>query len=417
VPWGGLGALGLAVFLALVAVQETTMLLLMATSSGNDFEPYWNGARSVAAGASPYAWLAENRPQDVPDYIYPPLLAILLAPLTRVLDYAALRGVWLVGSLVCIAVAVPLIWRSSGLRWHQHGRLALLAALALLPSTTWALGSGQLSPLLLLVVAGAYAAVVGGRPAVAGGLAAVGAALKVFPLLIGGYLLLRGQWRGVAAAIGVGLALLGVSLVVVGWPAHWAYLGGVVPLQGRWLGGPFNVSIAGVVTRLLVENPFTTPVWNAAVVGQLLIAVATLALLAATVYAVWRAPGGRDRGSAVGLGLAVVASLLTAPINGQYNLMLAAVPLAIVAAATDRQSSRARGWLVAAIVLLGLPVEVFDLWPIRVAFYADLVGVPAATWPWRAGWGNLLSSGPFLGLLVLWGLLARRCLTAMAARP
>ena len=415
IAWTALGRLGLAAFLALVAVQASSMVILMAVASWTDYESYWNGARSVAAGAQPYAWLAENLAAGSRRLPLPALLAVLLAPLALVLDYATLRGLWLVLNLACLAAAVWLVWRTSRLSWRQHGRLAGLAALALLPSTIWALGCGQPSPILLLVVAGAYAALAAGRPAVAGGVVALGASLKVFPLLIGGYLLLRGQWRGVGALVGVGLALLALTLAVVGWPAHWAYFADVVPLFDRWYGGPFNVSIPGVVTRLLVEKPFTTPWRSVAPIGQ--------AWSRSRPSPCWRrrpTPCGAHqdggRRAPVGFGLVVVASLLSAPINGQYNLMLAAVPLAIAAAA-DGPASRARGWLVAAIVLLGLPVEFFDLWPIRVAFYPDLVAVPAATWPWRAGWGNLLTAGPFLGLLLLWGLLARGCLTAAAARP
>ena len=31
-----------------------------ALVEGDDFTPYWNGASAVAAGLSPYGWLAEN---------------------------------------------------------------------------------------------------------------------------------------------------------------------------------------------------------------------------------------------------------------------------------------------------------------------------------------------------------------------
>jgi hypothetical protein len=44
-----------------------------------------------------------------------------------------------------------------------------------------------------------------------------------------------------------------------------------------------------------------------------------------------------------------------------------------------------------------MPIEYRDLWPVDPM-------------PWRIGWGNLLTSGPFFGLLSLWVLMVRLCL-------
>ena len=48
--------------------------------SGNDFPIYWQAARTLAAGGSPY-----DIESGLHGYVYPPFLAILLLPLTVVL--------------------------------------------------------------------------------------------------------------------------------------------------------------------------------------------------------------------------------------------------------------------------------------------------------------------------------------------
>jgi hypothetical protein len=234
------------------------------------------------------------------------------------------------------------------------------------------------------------------RSGTAGALVAVVAYLKSFPALLGGYLLLRRQWRAGLVACMTGVALLGATLLVLGWEPHWTYLTGVIPTQRFWFGNMSNVSITGFFTRLLIPNPFTIPVLSAETLGQGLIVATSVALLAGTGYGVWRA--ARDHaGDMLTYALAVVAMLLVAPINGVQNLIIAMVPLAVAAARIPAADARYQRWLMAAIVLLILPIELTDL--LR------------SSWPfWRIGWGILLASGPLFGLLVLWILLLRLCL-------
>jgi len=367
-----------------------------ALVDGDDFTPYWNGATAVAAGRSPYGWLDENRPLTPRDFHYPPILAVLLSPLPRVMDYPTARWAWLGFSVACLVASVVLIWRASGLRLRDPRVLAVAPAFALVPPLTLALGIGQLSPQLLLVVAGAYAMLGVHRAALAGGFVALGAYLKTFPGLLAGYFVLRRDWRAFAAAVLSGVLLVGLTSLVLGWQPHWTYLTRVVPTQGIWVGGPFNVSIAGVVTRLLIENPFSTPIVDTGRVGQAVIGLLTALVLAVSAYAAWRAPAGK-RGNDAAFALVVTTSLLVSPINGNYNLIILILPLLVAAAWIQEAWPRHLRWLLLAALLLGMPVEYYDLWPVEPM-------------PWRLGWGNLLTCGPFFGLVTLWALLVKLCL-------
>ncbi|HWP29766.1 MAG TPA: glycosyltransferase 87 family protein [Chloroflexota bacterium] len=379
-----LGGGGLLVLLALVL--RVIALVQVGLAEGDDFTPYWNGAAAVAAGQSPYAWLAEHRPQEVTDYIYPPLLAVLLAPATRVLDYAVARWAWLGIGVGCVLIGFWLIWRTTGLTVHGPSRLAAWALVVLLPLLLGPLGTGQLTPLLFLLITGAHALLVARRPVVAGG--------------------------ALAGAVGGGLGLVGLTLLGVGWEPHWAYFAGVVPAQRRWFGMPLDVSINGFWTRLLMDNGFTTPVVSANALGVAAIAATTLVVLGLTGWAVWRLPAGRAPES-LGFALVVAAMMLVAPINGQYNLLLAVLPLAVLAAHVQAAWPRDLRWLLVIVLLLSLPVEPCDLVVFRDACLAR--GGLYEALVWRQGWGTLLVSGPFFGLLLLWGVLLRLCAEASGA--
>jgi hypothetical protein len=332
----------------------------------------------------------------------------VLAPLTRILDYPTARWVWLGFSILCTMIGLFLVWRTSRLQARGRAALALLPFLALLPPTTGALGFGQLSPQLFLVAAAAYAAAIDRyRSGLAGFFIAVGTYLKSFPGVIGIYLLARRDWRGCFAAVAAGLGLVLISLAILGWQPHWDYLTGVIPAQRRWFGALSNVAFTGVFTRLFSDNGFTVPVIVAEPVVQAGIALCSLTLLLATGYGIARALPHRLN-LAAAFGLATVAALLLSPINGSQNLLIAALPLGAAVACVQADWPRGLRWLLIIMLLLTLPVEPCDLAPFREWCVKDGV-LPIAQMPWRLGWGNLLTIGPFLGLLALWAMLFCLC--------
>ncbi len=164
----------------------------------SDFSNYWDAARAMLEGASPYV---------VHNFDYPALVALVTLPVAAA-DYPTARLVWFCFSHLCLLVAALLLW------WRL-GR-DLLAAVVV--TVVWAgagtvaenLVLGQVNPLLLLLLTLALVA-----PARAGAVAlAVATALKLWP----GILLLReaivGRWRGFFS--GSALATLLVAGPLVG---------------------------------------------------------------------------------------------------------------------------------------------------------------------------------------------------------
>ncbi|HEY7066427.1 MAG TPA: glycosyltransferase family 87 protein [Chloroflexota bacterium] len=368
-----------------------------------DFVAYWSGGQSVAAGRSPYAWLSEERPLSSDDYVYPPLLAVLLAPFTRVTSYTTARWGWLIFSALSLLLGGWLIWRSSGLRLWGRPLLALVPLLALWPSVIWTLSIGQVTMQLLLVLAAAEAAVVSQRQGVAGALVSVGSHLKTFPLLLVGYLALRRQWRACLSAVVTGLVLLALLLLAVGWEAHWVYLTQVVRAQQVLFVSGWNASLTGFWMHLLSGT---------AALGA--IAVSSLVMVAVSAFAIWRAPPGRS-GENTAFGLAVLTSMLLAPINSQYNLVLLILPLAIAAARVQSLWPRYLRWLMIIALCLSFRWELCDMPGLQNVCY-DLFFSDGGSPP-VAGVLALLLSGPVFGQVVLWALLVRLCFEAGASEP
>jgi alpha-1,2-mannosyltransferase len=171
-------------------------------------------------------------------YHYPPLFAILLAPLADpppgvryvgALPYPAIVALWYVFNVICLALAVH--WLASALersstspvvrglprgcrRWWG---LRLLPVLACLPPIGHTLMRGQVGLLLLLLLCGLLAALLQGRRFQAGLWLAGAICLKVIPALLVLYPLWRRDGRCLAGcALGLLVGLLAVPAVVMG---------------------------------------------------------------------------------------------------------------------------------------------------------------------------------------------------------
>jgi hypothetical protein len=169
---------------------------------------YWAGNQVLAGGdlypSNPGAWFA---------FIYPPLAAVLLAPLCLFgfiafvlcigLTYAASLGISLKLSDRLAAERAPKPW------WV----VALPSALAL-PVIWENFNYGQPNLMLLAVVLAGLALLSSGRQVAAGAMFALAAALKAFPIAVLPYLMWRRRWRATASMV----ALTAVFLLLVPAP-------------------------------------------------------------------------------------------------------------------------------------------------------------------------------------------------------
>lgn len=214
--------------------RQTVWNIVPTLSGPSDFRKYYDAARQILEGHSPFA---------AAGYIYPPLLAELLTPLAH-LDYPEARWVWFLISQACLLVAAWLIWRAFGRDWPIACSIALIWAAG--GATAEALWLGQLSPLLALLLAAAYTTTEWRQGASLG----VGFALKFIPGILAIGLLLNRSRAGVAAF----LASLSVLLAL-----PWLYVscclsGPRTPVgTDMWTGtpAPLSWSLPSTVLRIL----------------------------------------------------------------------------------------------------------------------------------------------------------------------
>ena len=344
----------LAVFGVSLAFAAEPLL----TGRGTDFRAYLEAAQALRSGQDPYA--------GVYPYLYPPLLAAVLVPLTF-LPPAMSAWLWAAASAAAIAASAALVAKGST-------RILLLALLfSPFAATQWNL---QANGFVLLLLVFARERLDRGFDARGGALLGLSIALKPFGLLAAVALVFAGRWRAGLAAAGTALLSFAVVVPFSGAAGAAAAAGSVKRiLSASWVETyNSNVSANGSLDRLLPDGAGES---RHRALG-LAIAGWTVALAAAAAAGAVRA-GRRVRPSAV-VDAALAATLLGASSSWLHHSSV----------------------LFPAAAALGPPVQVV---------VAALYGVAAA---WRlfaflgAGAGTAASLAGTAALALVWLLASRR---------
>src|SRR5262249_31884829 len=175
-----------------------------ANSFGCDFSAYYGAANDWLAGRPIYD-LSVAATGTCGTYQYPPPFVLVALPFSL---FGFTIGTWLwVGFLLaCWAIGTAILPVRLPIRW-----LVLLLTAIGWP-LVFGVRIGQVAPILYLLFAIGWRSLE--RPALLGASVAIGTLVKLQPGLLGLWLLVRPEWRAPGWAIGVGLAIVGVSALL-----------------------------------------------------------------------------------------------------------------------------------------------------------------------------------------------------------
>ena len=371
---GGSARKALIVAAALVFVVFAVRLADRTRASAPDFAINWTAAQSIREGRPLYEADAQRELAarhdvrlDIPLYddlyrsfIGLPTTAALHLPLTGLSLLTALRIHRFLellafgGAIGLLAWVVP---RRS--RWLAVGAGAL-TVVALDPFTD-SLRLGQIDGWIVLALAFAVWCAARDRWWWCGIALGIPVLLKVSPALLVGYLLLRGRWQAVVAALGtVGAGLLLSVLIAPGALGDWWHhvrpglADGTIHAQNMaapaWLGRVFAPS-----DNLLDYSHSIPTMWRTATVLAGLVCISWLAF-----------ERRRARFDPLEIGVLIVGALLVGPVTWENYLTWLLVPIVLLADG-DRWSNLSGPGVVAratglgvAILILVRPVELYS---------------------------------------------------------
>lgn len=262
--------------------------LIIAPSGPVDLEVFYYAAKQAAAGDS---FIGTGAASDTParnPYGYPPITVFLFYPFTLVSIETA-HLLFVVGQIAITAITVQIISRI--IRVHGGDVLptdkVLIGALLLVPvAASTNLHIGQINhSLLLLFVAGYWMVVTNRSQLLAGVCFAVPALIKIWPAVLGVWLLKQRAYRAVAAAIGVGIGGIALSVLTFGVDLHSRYFYWLLTVRSRtdqYAGGSSpNNELLSIRRAISVAFPNVDPAVMA-LIGTVIIGIPVLYVLYAS---------------------------------------------------------------------------------------------------------------------------------------
>jgi len=358
---------------------------LPARANQWDFSHYYVSALAMRQGIDPYITdltpLATSLGLEINEInhaTYPPTFVLCFEPLTFLSPLHA-YWLWIGMNILFLAAALYLLFdrfpKDTDLRLALIG----LAILYVPVSDNFYYAQTQILILLLLTLFMRW--MESGHDALAGSVLAVAGLLKLFPLILVGYLLVRRQRRALFFA---GMTLLIGSVLTLGFVGldRSLHFLGVLPFltSPYWLGRPVNVALGAIISRLFWYSVgyFDPGVEFIRSAAALLAQLALLALTVRATLASSKLPSDRDEPV---IALWVVTAILLSPTAWLHYLVLLFIPYAVLLRQRLHEQASARA------TLLGLTSYLVAALLLIVYTAVNILGEPSVrAWPALAKW-------------------------------
>jgi alpha-1,2-mannosyltransferase len=367
----------------------------------NDYYQDWGSARNHLVGLPVYTEHAVSIPRHLGlalnpvnsiDYnAHPPTSVLLALPLAR-LSYPDAVLVWNAISLMAFLVSLAIV--AKVLPVPRTLYLPILALLTFCHPLYGNLHAGQLTLILVLLVAAIWALERSGWSYAAGLLLGAAVTIKLFPAYLAVYYAARRQVRPLQAALVSCTLLTLLTVVVLGWDTYRDYVCVILPHQARFRSFGYNLSIAGLWHKLfdpVGERGWMTPLWSNPALARWGTVLSDLAITAVVATCAYRAKTAEQRDLA--FGIVITAMLLVSPVTWDLSLPLLLVPIAVIA----RHSESPR-WLPVALMSSLLLLWIPQILLTKLALGGRSLSV--APWTFMLGAPSL----KFYALLAIFGL-------------
>ncbi len=313
---------------------------LPARANQIDFSHYYTSALLLREGVNPYRVDLTSKASelglnvgDVARATYPPTFLLGFEPLTLMSPVHA-YWTWIALNAIAMAVALALLL---GPRSHLDIATALSVAgfAVLFPAVADNFGYAQSQALILLLLVFAMRSLERGMDLAAGAALAIAVLLRVFPVIMLGYLLVRRRWRPLGFAIAwiaIGVAItIGFAGLRTTLDFHNAIR---FVTTNRWLIRPANVALNAFVERTFIYAAGSPLPVTLNLARQVAEAAIEITLIGLTVI-VSRAPANSPDSDSRAFSLWIVATILLAPTAWLHYLVLLFIPFAQIISASS----------------------------------------------------------------------------------
>ena len=362
-------AAGLVLVAILLSGDTPWRYTLFGLVSPPDFAQDLAAARVFASNQNPYEVgiagthaqlmrVAED--QGYVHFPHPPLLFLLVLPMAQ-FELKRAAAVWFGVSLGLLFLLATFLAEACAAPGRESRRvnlamvLGVYGALLVWPPVQYNLAKGQWSILIALLLAMSWRFYGRGHHRSAAASIGIASAAKLFPALLGIYLLVRAP-RAIVWMVVAVIVALGLPLLWLGPQTMWAFVEQSQANVAYWETFPaVTYSIHGVLARLMVGGQWARPLVHAPLLARVVGVLSALVLIALAMRALRR----HDvTGNGEGARFAAWISLLVVlnPLAMAHSGVMLALPILLVARAlsSDDRVWPKLLWMIG-VVLVSIP--------------------------------------------------------------
>jgi hypothetical protein len=300
----------------------------------------------------------------VMQFVYPPMLADALAPLSRLSPETA-ATIWRVFNLLCLGASILMIARLIGIRWLSFEFAALfLAAFSFYPIHE-ALDLGQIAVPMLGLWTLSILAYKEGHVVFSACVMALATGLKVTPVLVLPLFILWKDRRWLIAYFTAGFGLLAALAATHGVAMLHAFVQALTRMSGVEP-AELNKNIGSILAwiyygRLFDQDSMVQVISAPAPMLSIASKVVSAAFLLGCLYPIWKSRARMGRaGKANAIAVIAMATLAISPVSWRHGYAIAFLPLAMAWAGVLRQRAPLWQSLVLGLTTISIGAMLFE---------------------------------------------------------
>lgn len=377
-----------AVILIVVGILTSGLTLYTYSQTGSDLLQDYYAGIAIRTNNSIYD-PNSNYPNN-----HPPFTVLMLLPLT----FFSPNTAFVIWGIVCLLIYIGLFLildRSLAIKLITPWKLLIIGVGLIWYPFIAHISLGQISIVVAASVIEAWYLLRTKHEKLAGIMLGFATAFKLYPILLILYLLLRKRYKALTIMVFSTIGFSIIPLLVIQPTDYWLYITQIIRSNtAAQAVFPINISLTGLIGRLMIDGPWITPLIVAPQAGRKVIIIVNFLMVLATVIRL-RKLSHSAWNEDIAYTSICITILLVSPISWQHSLILLLLPFSILLYRYQQCPSLSLRFLsLITFLIFSMPDILFAR--IFMAWNA----------PFRMSWLlGLFLSLPTFGLLILWHLI------------
>ncbi|OGL44369.1 MAG: hypothetical protein A2161_02815 [Candidatus Schekmanbacteria bacterium RBG_13_48_7] len=274
--------------------------------------------------------LAAHGMELIPPYTYPPLWYIMCLPLLA-FTWITAFDVFMIFNQFCLATALICLPIDQTRKIPPADFCLISGLLFYFYPLIRTVNGGQANLVVLALITISLLLIKHQKEWTAGAFLALATAIKLHPLILIGYCLMKKKYRVFYSAVIWILILMILSTVFVGWQIMKVYYLEVLP---KWASNmrahDMNVSIAGFVSRLFIGYRWLTPPFHNPALARTIVTLSALSILIAIAILFYKRKTTYIDCFNMEFSIVIIATALVSTWTLDHHLVLLLIPFAVL---------------------------------------------------------------------------------------